>query len=307
MSEKPYIELRTRNNFGDIINTYFLFLKYNFKHYTNLYLRYNAISIILTILCSYLLVTGFMGLASRDFRFGMGSNVDNEMYLGIGAFVLLFILGITALINYGFSSAYISEYVKHEGQIESKNIWNIIINKLGSLFLFILIGIGMYLGYLIVSVILAFIPLLGMLAQYALSFTIGAIFGLSFMALFMGNKTVGQALTEGWNFTFSNFLRVVFYGLIIGILNLMITLLILSIPGFVLGIYVYFSAESGVDMATSTLSTVVFTLGFAMFILSFIYTQALSQLAYGVLFFNLHEETYNLFLRERIEEIGVNE
>ena len=65
MNEK-YIELRTRSTFGDIINTYFLFLKHNFKAYTNLYLRYNAISIILTLISSYLLVTGFMGLASRD-------------------------------------------------------------------------------------------------------------------------------------------------------------------------------------------------------------------------------------------------
>ncbi|MDX1472426.1 MAG: hypothetical protein R3213_13080, partial [Flavobacteriaceae bacterium] len=66
---KPYLELRNRNSFGDVINTYFLFLKYNFKQYTSLYLKYNAISIILALVSAYLLVTGFMGLASRDFRF----------------------------------------------------------------------------------------------------------------------------------------------------------------------------------------------------------------------------------------------
>ncbi len=307
MNKKPYIELRTRNSFGDIINTYFLFLKHNFKHYTNLYLRYNAISIILTIMGSYLLVTGFMGLASRDFRFGMGSNVDNNMYIGLGAIVLVLILGLTALVNYGISSAYINEYVKHEGQVDSKNVWNSLVSKLGSMILFILIGIGIYMGYLIISVILAFIPLLGMLAQYALSFTIGALFGLAFISLFVGNKSVGEALSEGWNFTIANFIRVVFYGLVIGILNLMITMLILSIPGFILGIYIYFSAESDTEVFTSALSTVVFTLGFAIFILSFIFTQALSQLAYGILYFNLHEETYNIFLRERIEEIGIND
>ncbi|PNQ72201.1 hypothetical protein C1T31_12815 [Hanstruepera neustonica] len=307
MNPKPYIELRTRNTFGDIINTYFLFLKYNFKHYTNLYLRYNAISMILTIMGSYLLVTGFMGLASRDFRFGMGSNVDNNLYIGLGAMVLVFIFALTALINYGISSAYINEYVKHEGTVNSKNVWNSLKSKVGSMILFILIGIGIYLGYLIISFILAFIPLLGMLAQYALSFTIGAFFGLAFISLFVGNKSVGEAFSEGWNFTINNFIRVVFYGLIIGILNLMITMLILSIPGFILGIYVYFSVESGVEIFTSTLATVIFTLGFAIFLLSFIFTQALSQLAYGILYFNLHEETYNIFLRERIEEIGVND
>ena len=89
---KPYIELRNRNDFGDTINTYFLFLKYNFKEYTSLYLRYNAVSIILVIVASYLLVIGFMGFASRDFRFGMNNDGDHTIYLIAGAIVLILIL-----------------------------------------------------------------------------------------------------------------------------------------------------------------------------------------------------------------------
>jgi MFS family permease len=305
--EKPYIELRTRNNFGDIINNYFLWLKYNFKPYTNLYLRYNAISIILTLMGSYLLVTGFMGLASRDFRFGMGSNIDTDIYLYGGLFVLVIILGLTAILNYSFSSAYMIEYVTNSGKVVPKNIWTAIKNRIGAVILFIIIGFFIYVGYLIASVILAFIPLLGMLAQYAISFTLSAFFGLAFTALFIGNKTVTEALNEGWTFTFSNFVRVVFYGLIVGILNLMITMLILSVPGFILGIYMYFSIESAIDVTTSVFATIIFTISFALFILAFIYTQALSQIAFGVLYFNLHEEKYNIYLRERIEQIGVND
>ncbi|EGV44438.1 hypothetical protein BZARG_811 [Bizionia argentinensis JUB59] len=305
--KKNYLELRTRNTFGDIINNYFLFLKLNFKHFTNLYLRYNAISIILTLIASYLLVTGFMGLASRDFRFGVGSNVDNEIYLIAGGLVLVVILVVTAILNYSFSSAYVNEYVTKEGNVQSANIWSAIKNNFGTIVLFVLIGIAMYIGYIVLSVVLAFIPLLGMLAQYAISFTVNALFGLSFMAIFSGNKSVGDALSEAWSFTFSNFIRVVFYGLVIGILNLMITFLILSIPGFIIAFYTYFSVESEVDFLTSTFATLVFTLGFTMFILAFIFSQALSQVSYGVLFFNLHEERYNTYLQERIEEIGVNE
>ncbi len=305
--EKPYLELRTRNNFGDIVNNYFQFLKLNFKHYTNLYLRYNAISIILTLIGSYLLVTGFMGMASRDFRFGVSDTIDNDMYLIIGGIVLVLILFITAIINYSFSSAYINEYVENNGNVQSINIWSAIKKNIGTIILFILIGVAMYLGYMVVSVILAFIPLLGMLAQYAISFSLNAFFGLSFMAIFSGNKSVGDAISEGWSFTTSNFIRVVFYGLVIGILNFMLTFLILSIPGFIIGIYTYFSVQSDVDFMTSTFATLVFTIGFAIFILTFIFAQALSQLAYGVLFFNLHEERYNSYLRERIEDIGVNE
>ena len=171
MNEK-YIELRTRSTFGDIINTYFMFLKHNFKTYTNLYLRYNAISICLTLICSYLLVTGFMGLVSRDFRFGMGNNVATDNYFFAGAIILFLIVFITSLINYSFSSAYIAEYVKNNGSIVSKNIWRSILSNIGTIILFILIGGLLYIVYIIISMMVSFIPFLGMIVQYGLSFTI---------------------------------------------------------------------------------------------------------------------------------------
>ena len=306
MNEK-YIELRNRSTFGDIINTYFLFLKYNFKSYTNLYLRYNAVSIILTLICSYLLVTGFMGLASRDFRFGMGNNVESDSYFLAGVIVLFLILFITSLINYSFSSAYVAEYVKNDGKIVSKNIWNSIINKLGTIIIFILIGVLLYIIYLIISVVVSFIPFLGMIVQYGLSFTLTAIFGLTFMSIFSDKKGFGEAISEGLDFTFSNFWRVILYGLVIGLLNLAITLLILTIPGFIMGIYAYFSASSNIDIATSTFATIVFTFGFASFILSFVYTQALSQISYGILYYNLYEVKHNVFLQKKIDQIGAND
>ncbi|WP_299128750.1 hypothetical protein [uncultured Winogradskyella sp.] len=302
-----YIELRTRSTFGDIINTYFLFLKQNFKAYTSLYLRYNAISIILTLICSYLLVTGFMGLASRDFRFGIGNNVASEGYFIAGGIILFLIVFITSLINYSFSSAYLAEYANNRGVIISKNIWKSIISNIGTIVLFIIVGALLYVAYLIVSGILAFIPFLGMLIQYGLSFAMTAIFGLTFMSIFSRKKGFSDALSEGFDFTFANFWRVILFGLVIGILNLMITFLVVSIPGFIIGIYAYFSVESNVDLATSTLASLLFTFGFATFLLSFIYTQALSQLAYGILYYNLYELKHNIFLQKKIDEIGVNE
>lgn len=306
MTDK-YIELRTRSTFGDIINTYFLFLKYNFKDYTNLYLRYNAASIVLTLIAAYLLVTGFMGLASRDFRFGMGNNIESDSYFIAGLVVFLLIVFVTSLINYSFSSAYIAEYVKTRGSINSKNIWRSIVNNLGTIIVFILIGALLYGLYLIISVLVSFIPLLGMIIQYGLSFTLTAVFGLTFMSIFASNKSFGDAISEGFDFTFSNFWRVVLYGLVIGILNFLISALIAAIPSVIIGIYVYFSVESNVDLLTSTFATLVFTIGFAAFILSFIYTQALSQLSYGILYYNLFEVKYNEFLQQKIEQIGVNE
>lgn len=302
-----YIELRTRSAFGDIINTYFLFLKYNFKTYTNLYLRYNAASIVLTLIASYLLVTGFMGLASRDFRFGMSNNIESDSYFIAGILVFLLIVFITSLINYSFSSAYIADYVNTGGCINPKTIWRNILNNLGTIIIFVLIGALLYGLYLIISVLVSFIPLLGMIIQYGLSFTLAAVFGLTFMSIFSKNKSFGEAISEGFELTFSQFWRVILYGLIIGILNFLISALIAAIPSVIIGIYVYFSVESNVDLLTSTFATLVFTFGFAAFILAFVYTQALSQLAYGILYFNLYEVKYNVFLRTKIDQIGAND
>ncbi|WP_400078188.1 hypothetical protein [Winogradskyella sp. R77965] len=306
MNEK-YIELRTRSTFGDIINTYFLFLKHNFKTYTNLYLRYNAISIILTLVCSYLLVTGFMGLASRDFRFGMSNNVETDSYFIAGAIILFLIVFVTSLINYSFSSAYIADYANNEGKVESKRIWKSITGNIGTIIIFILIGGLLYIVYLVAAGILSLIPFLGFLIQYGLNFTMSAIFGLTFMSIFSTKKGFGEAISEGFDFTFSNFWRLILFGFVVGILSFVFMLTLFQIPSYLMGIYVYFSVESGVDLTTSTLATLFFTLWFAIIIISTIYIQALSQVAYGILYYNLFEGKYNEFLQKKIDQIGVNE
>jgi len=303
--KEKYIELRTRNSFGAIIDNYFTFLKYNFKDYLNMYLRYNALSIIFVLLSSYLLVTGFLGLASRDFRFGMGSDqTETQLYLGAGAILLILIYFVTALINYSFSSAYIIQYVKTGGNQKSNAIWESIKTNLGNIILFILLGVVIYIGYFIISLVLAFIPIVGSLVQYAISFILSAIFGITFMAIFSRNEGAVGALSEGWNFAINNFLKVIGYSFVIGVLNLMITALILAIPGFIISIYFYFSVESNIDIATSNVTSIVLTIGFAVFLLALIFSQALSQLAYGVLFYNLHEEKYNTYLQSKIDLIG---
>jgi len=304
---EKYIELRTRSTFGDIINTYFLFLKHNFKTYTNLYLRYNAISIILALVCSYLLATGFMGLVSRDFRFGMDNNSSSDNYLIAGGIILVLVFFITTSINYSFSSAYIADYANHNGKVESKRIWKSIMSNIGTIIVFILIGAFLYLIYLFIAGVLSLIPLLGFFAQYGLNFTMSAIFGLTFMSIFSTKKGFSEAISEGFDFTFSNFWRIVLFGLVVGLLGFVFMMTLFQIPTYIMGIYVYFSVESGIDLTTSTVATLFFTLWFAIILIFLIYVQALSQIAYGILYYNLFEVKHNVFLQNKIDQIGVNE
>jgi len=303
MNEK-YIELRTRNSFGDIISTYFNFLKHNFKNFTAIYLKYNAVSIVLCLLSAYLLVTGFIGLASRDFRFGMGGPIDNDSYLIWGAVILFLTVFATTLINYSYSSAYVSGYVKNAGEVESRDIYSKIRRNLITIVIFVLFGIALYIGFIIISLLFSLIPVLGMFVQYGMSFLISAIFGLTFMSIIFRNNGLGESISEAWDLIAASFWKVILYGLVIGILNLMITTLIISIPTFVLSIYIYFSIETEIQILSSVFASVLFTIRLAIFILAIIYTQALSQVAYGILYLNLYEEKNNVFLRKRIEEIG---
>jgi hypothetical protein len=250
-----------------------------------------------------------MGLASRDFRFGMNSNIDSNAYLISGVIVLLLMVLITSLINYSFSSAFITEYVENKGEVLSKPVWNKIKQNLGNIVLLILIGFVAYLVYLVISVVVSFIPLIGLIVQYGLNFTLTALFGLSFISMFKtaNIEGAGTAIGEAWDFTLSNFWNVILYGLVIGILNLMITALMSTVPGFIIGVYLFFSMDSDIDFATSNFASVIFTISFAMFILSFIFTQALSQISYGILYYNLYEQKHNTYLKDKIEQIGIND
>lgn len=59
---QKYIELKINRDFGDMITTYFEFLKQNLKKFTNVFLSYNGIFLIGLLLVSYLLVSGAIGL-----------------------------------------------------------------------------------------------------------------------------------------------------------------------------------------------------------------------------------------------------
>lgn len=248
-----------------------------------------------------------MGLASRDFRFGMGNNVSSDMYFIVGAIILFLIIFMTSLVNYSLSSAYVTDYVKYEGNVESKRIWKSITANIGTIVLFILVGVLIVIAYFIITLIISFIPLLGFLGRFGLNAVLTAIFGITFMSIFSAKKSIGNAFSEGFDFTFSNFWRVVLYGIVIGILNTIISGLLALIPSVLMGIGTYFSVESGADIQTSTAATLFFTLWFAIVLLVFIFSQGLTQIAYGILYYNLYEMKYNVFLQKKIDQIGAND
>jgi len=293
------IEFRQKLGVGDIVTFYFDFLKQNFKRFTNIFISYNGLFILAFLGISYLLVTGFIGMANDV------SETEYLLYLGFGGFAFFIVFVIVASLNYGLSASYVSNYVLNETiEIEKKEVWKQVKDTMGNIVVFVLLLIVLYVGYAIVSVILAIIPLIGSIAQYILNFAISGWFGVSFMVMLHEKQSVSNSFSEGLQLVYKNFWKTVGVNFILSLLNGILLLLVLSIPGILIGFYSFHAVDSGVDMGNSMVAKIIWIIGLWLFLIIITYSQALTQFVNGILYFSLHEQTYNEFTRAKIEQIG---
>ncbi|MEA1784965.1 hypothetical protein U1E44_02580 [Arenibacter sp. GZD96] len=307
---QKYIELKVNRDFGDIITTYFEFLKQNLKNFTNVFLNYNGIFLIGLLVVSYLLVSGVLGLIGhydfgQDFSTMSGGEEAYYIYLVVGGILLVIIFMIVALLNYSLAAAYMIQYETLQGNhFDKRQVWNFFTRKIGSIFLFIVLLIGIYMAVSIVGIILAIIPLVGVFAYYILLFFVLAWFGVSFFCLLNENKGVSEAFGEGWNLVTKNFWKSVGVNFVLGLLNGILFFIVLIIPGILLGVYTFHVVENDVDVSSGMVPTIVYTLGTCMVLLISMYSQCLSQFVNGILYYSLHEKLYNTHARSKIDQIG---
>ena len=296
------IEFRQRLGLGDIVSFYFDFLKQNFKSYTNIFISYNGIFILAFLGVSYLLVTGFLGFINSD---GTNSEIESGLYIGLGGFAFLIIFVIVAALNYSLSSSYLSYYVTNKSiEVDKKVVWKKVSDNIGNIILFVLMLIVIYTGFLIASIILAIIPIIGTFAQYILNFAITSWLGVSFMVLLHEKQSISNSFSEGWKLVIKNFWKCIGVNFLLGLLVGILVLLVLSIPGFIIGIYAFHAVDTGVDIGNSAVSKIVWIIAVWVLLIVTTYSQALSQFINGILYFSLHEQTYNEFTRAKIEQIG---
>ncbi len=305
---RKYIELKINRDFGDIITTYFEFLKQNLKKFTNVFLSYNGIFLIGLLIVSYLLVSGAIGLITY-YEYGkeMGTGGEEKyfIYLAIGGILFFIIFLIVAMLNYSLAAAYMIKYEETKGFLFDKSeVWNFFKQKIGAIFVFILLLVGIYIGVSIVGVILAIIPLIGVFAYYILIFFVLAWFGVSFFCMLQENKEVTEAFGEGWNLVTKSFWKSVGVNFILGLLNGILFFIVLLIPGIILGLYTFHVVQNDVDVSASNLPTIVYTLGTCMILITSVYSQCLSQFVNGILYYGLHEKMYNTNTRSKIDQIG---
>ena len=302
------IELKERRDVGGMATTYFDFLKQNFKPFLNIFISYNGIFILGFLGVSYLMVTGFVGTYTNTLSSNIIQGTNNhEVYLVLGvlSFMILFI--VTAIFNYSLAAAYTIEYENTKGKlVDKKKVWKIVRQNLGKLTLFVILMMLMYFAVVIVGMIVSIIPVLGIFAYYLLVISFNSWMGLSFMSMLNENKDVTEAFGEGWNLLNKYFWKSVLTNLVISMLIGILMMVILMVPGILVGIYAFHSVETGVDIANSIVANVVWILALTVFLILYTLYQSLSQFVNGVLYYSLHEETYNVAARERIDQIGAN-
>ncbi|MEP2240483.1 MAG: hypothetical protein ABJI22_19100, partial [Maribacter sp.] len=216
-------------------------------------------------------------------------------------------LGV-AFLNYSLSTSYMIKYVEtRDENVDKKEVWQLAKSQFGNIFLFVLLLIPIYIVFLIAAVILAIIPLLGFIGQYIVQFFLTAWVGVSFFDMLQKKKGVTEALGEGWKLVTTNFWKSVGVNFILGILLGILLMIALFVPGIIVGIYTFHVVENNVDYSHSIVSTIVYTLGTCIVLIIAVYGQCLSQFVNGILYYALHEKTYNENTRATIEQIGQND
>ena len=307
--QHKYIPLKRQRDVGEMITAYFEFFKQNFKPFLNIFISYNGIFILGFLGVSYLLVTGFVGTFVNTPVYGIEADISNyQAYFiaGVVGFVILFI--ITALLNYSLAAVYMIQYEENKGQpVEKGKVWEVIKQNLGKTILFVILAMFMYIVLMIVGVIISFIPLLGTIAYYIMILAFMSWMGLSFMAMLKDNKEVTDAFGEGWMLLRKFFWKSVGTNLVIGMLLGILMMVVLMVPGILIGIYAFHSLDTGVDLANSPMANIVWTLALSLFLMLYTINQSLSQFVNGILYYSLYEETYNEATSERIDNIGAGE
>ena len=118
------------------------------------------------------------------------------------------------------------------------------------------------------------------------------------------NKGVTEAFGEGWNLVYRNFWKSVGVNFILGFLNGLLVLIVMIIPGVIVGLYTFHVVENNVDVDAGIVPTLIYTLGTCLVLIIGVFGQCLSQFVNGILYYSLNEKAYNTNTRSKIEQIG---
>jgi hypothetical protein len=303
-----YVEPRLRRDFGGIMSAYFDFLKGNIKALFNAFVAYNGIFVIFFLLGSYLVVTGVVQVLVAQHNFVSGGNKGFEtggLYAGLGVILLLIIFLISTLLNYGLSSSYVSIYEqKKVNNLDRKEVWYKTKSKFGGLVLFAISAVILYFGYFIIQIALGIIPFLGSIIALGIGMAFNAWLSLTVFSYIHKGEGVFTAFGEAWTLLFSGFWKAIGVNLVLGIIIQVIIVALNLLPSVLVGIYMYNTIDADNGLQDDVFGQILIVIMLTLFCIAFMFAQILSQSVNAFLYFNLHEQKHNEYLRSRIDKLG---
>ncbi|MCV6630896.1 MAG: hypothetical protein OIF50_13680 [Flavobacteriaceae bacterium] len=299
-------ELRIHKDFGQIIDVYFDFLRQHIKPFSNMFIRYNGIFLVLGILGIYFLVTGFMGSIETNTNFFNLFLDDNfNPFFGILILTYFIVMLCVGIVNYSLSTCYMITYENQKKpNVDSSTVWAMIKDSFGKILLFVLALILIYVAMFAVSIIFSQLQIIGLIPQYLTQFFVTAWVGISFFVMLQEKKSIGISLGDGWSFVSKNFWLVIGATFVMSLLIFLLLFVVNIIPAIILGVYTYHLSSSA-DLETfSIIDKLFYTIMLALMFISFIYSQCLTQFVNGLLYYSLHEKEHQQHTQKTIEQIG---
>lgn len=306
-----YVEPRLRRDFGGIISAYFDFLKGNMKSLINTFVAYNGVFVIFLILAAYLMVTGVVQIlvAQNNYISEGGAGFESGgLYAGLGTIILVIVLLISSLLNYGLSSSYVSLYEqKKENNLDRKLVWQFTRSKLGGLILFAISAVILYLVYFVIQLILGIIPFLGSIIAIGIGMAFNAWLSLTIFSYIHKQEGVFTAFGEAWQLLFSDFWKSIGVNLVLGVIIQVIIVALNILPSVLIGVYMFNTIDGDNGLQDDIFGQILIVIMITIFCIAAMFAQVLSQSVNAFLYFNLHETKYNEHLRSRIDKLGTRE
>lgn len=307
MENNKHLELNIDRNFGDLISIFFDFLKQNIKNYTKIFLRYNAPFLILYLIAGYITVSGYMDMFSAiqnqrapgDF---LSSTISNSLI----SIVSMLLVSIISLLNYGLASSYLIFYDKNKGiESNAKEIWDYTVKNLGKMVLFVLATIVIAIIVLIPMVIVMVIPLLNIILIIPMISLVTSWIGISFYCMLKEDIGPFSAYGKAISLIGGSLWKTIGVSMVVTFIVYLLLMLVMAIPGAIVGVMVFNSVESGDPTSLLNLSsTIIFTLFYFLYLFAAMYVGGLLQFQNGIMYHAFHEKEYNEHAQSKIDQIG---
>jgi hypothetical protein len=308
-----YIEPRLRRDFGGIITAFLNFMKANIRGLINVFIGYNGIFFILFLISVYFLVTGFVEFLIANtaaFVEGPGSREANaSLTMGFSILFLILLIGLASIFNYAISSSYVSLYEQRkENNLAKRSVWQVAKKAFWGIVGIAICAVFMYFIYVVIQIVLAFIPILGMLLSLVIALAFNAWISLTiFSYVHNDDHNVFDAFGEAWQLLFSGFWKTLGVNFVLGSLVQICILSLQIVPAIIMGVIAFHAIEDTGSFTDSTLSHILLIVFLTIFCITLMFVQMISQIINGFLYFNLHEFKNNEYLRSRITQIGAIE